>query len=150
MSHSFAKLHIHLIFGTKQRDPVLHDAVRDSLHRYLVTAIQSTGCTPVLVNSVEDHIHILFELGRTVAISTVVENIKTTSSKWLKTQDGAFAGFRWQTGYGAFAVSSSQLGECREYIANQKEHHKKQSFEAEYRETLERHGVSFDEKYLWD
>ena len=150
MSHSFAKLHIHLVFGTKQRDPVLHDTIRDSLHRYLVTAIQSCGCIPLLVNSVEDHVHILFELGRTVTISAVVENIKTTSSKWLKTQGEVFAGFRWQTGYGAFSVSASQLGECREYIANQKEHHKKQSFEAEYREALERHGVSFDEKYLWD
>ena len=150
MPHSFAKLHIHLVFGTKQRDPVLHDTIRDSLHRYLVTAIQSSGCISLLVNSVEDHVHILFELGRTVTLSSVVETIKTTSSKWLKTQGKEFTSFRWQTGYGAFAVSASQLGECREYIANQKEHHKKQSFEAEYRETLERHGVSFDEKYLWD
>jgi len=150
MPHSFAKLHIHLVFSTKQRDPVLHDTIRDPLHRYLVVAIQSSRCIPVLVNSVEDHVHILFELGRTVTISTVVENIKTTTSKWLKTQGEEFAGFRWQVGYGAFSVSASQLGECKEYIANQKEHHTKQSFDAEYRETLEKHGIDFDEKYLWD
>ena len=86
MSHSLAKVHIHLVFSTKQRDPVLHDEVRGSLHRYIAGVIRLSGCIPVRANSVEDHVHILFELGRTVALSSVVEDIKTTSSKWLKTQ----------------------------------------------------------------
>jgi len=150
LSHSLAKVHIHLVFSTKQRDPVLHDEVRGSLHRYIAGVIRLSGCIPVRANSVEDHVHILFELGRTVALSSVVEDIKTTSSKWLKTQGEEFKGFRWQTGYGAFAVSASKVDECIQYIEYQREHHRNHTFVGEYRAMLEAHDIPFDEKYLWD
>ena len=86
MPQSLARLHIHLIFSTKNREPALHDTVRHSLHRYMATVLQNLGCPPVLINSVADHVHILFELGRTVAVSDAVEQVKKTSSKWIKTQ----------------------------------------------------------------
>ena len=95
MPQSLARLHIHLIFSTKNREPALHDAVRDSLHRYMATVVQNLGCPPVLINSVADHVHILFELGRTVAVSDAVEQVKKISSKWIKTQGAEFAGFAW-------------------------------------------------------
>lgn len=104
----------------------------------------------MLINSVEDHVHILFELGRTVAVSDAVEECKKTSSKWIKTQGAAYAQFAWQAGYGAFAVSESNVDAVRNYIANQPEHHRKQSFQDEYRAFLARHRVAFEEKYLWD
>jgi REP element-mobilizing transposase RayT len=150
MPQSLARLHVHLIFSTKHREGFLHDAVRDSLHRYMATVLQNLGCPPVLINSVGDHVHILFELGRTVAVSTVVEEVKKTSSKWIKTQGGEFAEFAWQAGYGVFAVSESNVAAVREYIAGQPEHHRQRSFQEEYRSFLQRHRVAFDERYVWD
>ncbi|HEY4960917.1 MAG TPA: IS200/IS605 family transposase [Terriglobales bacterium] len=150
MPQSLARLHIHLIFSTKNRQPVLHDAVRDSLHRYMATVLQNLDCPPVLINSVPDHVHILFELGRTVAVSNAVEQVKRTSSKWIKTQGTEFARFAWQAGYGAFAVSQSNVTAVRQYIAAQQKHHRKKSFQDEYRAFLQRHNVPFDENYVWD
>jgi len=150
MPQSLARLHIHLIFSTKNREPVLHEAVRNELHAYMATVLQNFGCPPVLINSVADHVHILFELGRTVAVSDAVEEVKKSSSKWIKTQGDAFTGFAWQAGYGAFAVSESNVATVREYIATQQEHHRKKTFQEEYRAFLERHNVAFDERYVWD
>ena len=150
MPQSLARLYIHLIFSTKHREHVLNDAIRDSLHAYMATVLQNFDCPPALINSVEDHVHILFELGRTVAVSRAVEEVKKASSKWLKTQGAEFAGFAWQAGYGAFAVSESNVAVVREYIANQREHHRNKPFQEEYRAFLERHRVAFDERYVWD
>ena len=150
MPQSLARLHVHLIFSTKNRAPLLRDEVRDSLHRYMAVVLQNLGCPPTLINSVEDHVHILLELGRTVAISTVVEEIKTSSSKWIKTTGDGFADFAWQAGYGAFAVSESNVEMVRNYIADQREHHRKKTFQEEYRAFLERHRVAFDERFVWD
>jgi REP element-mobilizing transposase RayT len=150
MPQSLARLHVHLVFSTKNREPVLCENVRDSLHRYMATVLQNFGCPAVLVNSVPDHVHILFELGRRVAVSDAVEEVKKTSSKWLRTQGAEFSLFSWQAGYGAFAVSESNVAAVREYIAGQQEHHRKKSFQEEYRSFLERHRVAFDEKYIWD
>ena len=150
MAQSLARLHVHLIFSTRDREPFLGDGVRDSLHRYMATVLQNMGCLPVLINSVEDHVHILFELARTVAVSVAVEEVKKTSSKWIKTQGIEFADFAWQGGYGALAVSESNVPVVREYIARQQEHHRRKTFAEEYRAFLQRHGVAFDERYVWD
>ncbi len=150
MSQSLARLHVHLIFSTKKREPVLHDRVRTSLHRYMAVVLQNLGCPPDLINSVADHVHILFELGRTVSVSNAVEEVKKTSSKWIKTQGAEFALFAWQGGYGAFAVSESNVAAVRDYIAGQQVHHRSTSFQEEYRAFLERHRVAFDERFIWD
>jgi len=150
MSQSLAKIYLHLVFGTKNRAPVLGDTVRDALHRYTATVLQNLGCRVVLINSVEDHMHVLFELARTVPVSDVVENVKKSSSKWLKMQPGMEAGFAWQNGYGVFSVSASKLPTVRDYVANQREHHRARSFQSELRALLEKHGVEYDERYLWD
>jgi len=150
MPQSLARLHVHLVFSTKTRAPIITDAVREVLHAYMATVLQNLGCAPVLINSVEDHAHLLFDLARTVPISQVVEDVKKSSSKWIKTQGPGFAGFAWQSGYGAFAVSESNVPTVRDYIANQREHHRKKSFQEEYRQFLERHRIAFDERYVWD
>jgi putative transposase len=150
MPQSLARLHVHLVFSTKQRVPFLSDTVRDSLHRYMAVVLQDLGCPATLINSVEDHVHVLFELSRTVAVSAVVEDVKRSSSKWIKTQGAEFADFAWQAGYGAFAVSESNVMSVREYIVGQREHHRKRTFQDEYRAFLERHGIAFDERYVWD
>jgi putative transposase len=150
MPQSLARLHIHLVFSTKNREPLIADSVHDSLHRYMATVLQNLGCAPVLINSVEDHTHLLFDLARTVAISQVVEDVKKHSSKWIKTQGPGFSRFAWQAGYGAFAVSESSVETVRAYIVNQREHHRTKTFQEEYRVFLERHNITFDERYVWD
>ncbi len=150
MPQSLARLYVHLIFRTKHRERLLNDRVRDSLHAYMATVLQHFNCRPVLINSVEDHVHILLDLGRTVAVSQAVEEVKTTSSKWLKTQSAELAHFTWQSGYGAFSVSESNVQAVRDYIANQREHHRIKSFQEEYRAFLDKHGVLYDENYVWD
>jgi putative transposase len=148
MPQSLARLHVHLVFSTKHREPFITDAVRASLHAYMATVLRNSGCPAVLINSVADHVRILFELGPTVAVSKAVEEVKTSSSKWLKTQGPEFSRFSWQTGYGAFSVSESNVAAVRDYIANQAEHHRVKSFQEEYRAFLARHGVAFDERYV--
>ena len=150
MPQSLARLPIHLVFSTKNRERILTENVRASLHAYMAIVLQNLGCTPMLINSVEDHVHVLFELSRTVAVSAAVEAVKKASSKWIKIQGAEFAEFSWQAGYGAFGVSESNVDAVRQYVAQQQEHHRNKSFQEEYRAFLERHRVSFDERYVWD
>lgn len=150
MPQSLACLPIHLVFSTKSRERIITDKIRDSLHAYMATVLQNLGCPPVLLNSVEDHVHILFELSRMVSVSEASEEVKKASSKWIKTQGSEFAGFAWQAGYDAFAVSESNVPAVRESIANQSEHHRVKSFQEEYRAFLERHRIAFDDRYVWD
>jgi len=150
MPQSLACLHTHIIFSTKERAELLPVNLQGELHAYIATVIQNMGCYPEIINSMSDHIHILTGLGRTSAVSDVVKDIKTSSSRWIKARDSRSHAFAWQSGYAAFAVSASNVQEVRGYIANQAEHHKKRSFQEEYRAFLNRHGVAFDEKYVWD
>ena len=154
MPQSLARLDVHLIFSTKHRRPLIGDDVRDSLHAYMATVLRNAGCLVEIVNSVDDHVHVLFALGRTVSLASAVEEVKKTSSRWMKTHGQSrgegLADFAWQAGYGAFAVSASKRGQVRTYIAGQREHHREVTFQEEYRAFLERHGLAFDERYVWD
>jgi REP element-mobilizing transposase RayT len=150
MAHSLARLHVHLVFSTKHRQPLIRDAVRDALHGFMSGVLKKLECSLVIVNSVEDHAHLLFDLNRSVPLSKVVEDLKRASSRWLKTQDSLYAGFGWQTGYGAFAVSETNLDAVRKYIRRQREHHQRNTFQTEYRSLLIRNGITFDEHQLWD
>ena len=150
MPQSLARLHIHLVFSTKNRENLITDGVHESLHAYMATVLQNLGCTPVLINSVEDHTHLLFDLSRTVAVSQAVEDVKKSSSKWIKTQGAAFSTFAWQAGYGAFAVSESMVETVEHYVAHQPEPHRQRTFQDELREFFKRHRIVFDERYVWD
>ncbi len=150
MPQSLAMIHVHLIFSTKSRERILRDRVRGPLHGYMAAVLNNLGCVPLIINSVEDHIHILFDQSRIVTLSTVVEEVKKSSSRWIKTQGPEFQEFAWQAGYGAFSVSESNLESVRQYIANQQEHHRRRSFQEEFRAFLTRHRIEFDERYVWD
>ena len=147
MPQSLVQLHIHLVFSTKNRAPIIHDEIREPLHRYMAVVLKNHKCPATLINSVEDPVHILFELHRTVTLSSAVEAVKKTSSIWIKTQGPEFANFAWQGGYGAFAVSKSGLPAVLRYITNQKEHHQEFSFQDELRAILAEQGIEFDERY---
>ena len=148
MPQSLAKIYVHLTFSTLQREPWLRQAVRPNLFAYLAGILPKHNCPAVKVGGESDHVHILFVLARTVTISKVVEEVKKGSSKWLKTQD--IPGFSWQAGYGAFSVSASQVQTVSKYIENQEEHHRKTTFQDEFRRFCRRYGVELDERYAWD
>ena len=144
MAQSLARLHVHLVFSTKHRQPFLEDGVRSSVHAYIAAVLKSCGCHPVLLNSVNNHIHILFELGRTAALSAAVQETKSNSSRWIKSQGTEFGLFAWQAGYAAFAVDMSNLEHVRRYIERQREHHTTETFQDEYRRFLIENQVEFD------
>lgn len=150
MPQSLASVPLHLVFSTKHREPLIGNDVRDNLHRYMAVVLHNLGCQTHLINSVEDHIHILFDLSRTVTIADAVEEAQKSSSKWIKTQSTSLSNFAWQAGYGAFGVGESNVDSARAYIANQREHHKRVSFQDEYRAFMKRAGLDFDERYGWD
>ena len=150
MSQSLAKLLTHLVFSTKNREALIHDDIRDELHRYMATILKDMESPPILINSVEDHIHILFVLSKNYALKGVVEKARKETSKWIKRRNPNLAGFYWQAEYGAFSVSQSNVHEVTRYIAAQREHHAKTSFQTEFRAFLKRYRVEFDERYVWD
>jgi putative transposase len=153
MPQSLSYLLIHVVFSTKDRAPALAVAVRPALHAYLATVARNAGCECYRVGGVADHVHMAIRLSRTATIAQLVENLKTSSSKWLKTQtpqSPALASFAWQQGYGAFSVGPSDLEALRAYIDTQEEHHRTRTFQEEYRAFLKRYGVEYDERYLWD
>ena len=150
MPQSLAKILVHLIFSTKSREPVLHDDVRPELHKYLAKILKEFDSPAILINSVEDHVGILFSHSKNHALIKIVEELKKNSSKWIKTKSTQYARFHWQNGYGAFSVSQSNAKTVEDYIANQAEHHRCKTFQEEYREFLNKYEVVFDERYVWD
>ena len=150
MPQSLSKVIVHIIFSTKAREPWLGLDVRPRMHAYLATVCRDLGAEVVRVGGVADHIHIVTTLPRTLSQAQLIEQIKKTSSKWIKAVYTRYRTFAWQRGYGAFSVSPSQLDAVLQYIDGQKEHHRTRTFQEEYRELLRRHGVDFDERYVWD
>uniref|UniRef100_UPI004055BEF5 IS200/IS605 family transposase n=1 Tax=Candidatus Electronema sp. TaxID=2698783 RepID=UPI004055BEF5 len=151
MPQSLAKIYIHLVFSTKERLPFLaDDKVRSQTHAYLSGACRQLGAPSILVGGVEDHVHILCCMSRTLTVADLVQEIKRASSKWLKQQDEKLACFYWQNGYGVFSVSPSHVDDVKKYIARQAEHHRAASFQAEFRRILKKYGVDYDERYVWD
>jgi putative transposase len=150
MPQSLASILVHLVFSTKNREPWLADAIRDELHAYIGGAVASTGGVLLRAGSVADHIHLLIAHPRTVSPADLVKEIKIGSSKWLKQRDPGLAGFHWQGGYGIFSISPGHRAAVEQYLAGQAEHHRKVSFQDEYRRMLSKYGVEWDEKYIWD
>jgi len=148
MPQSLARVLVHLVFSTKNREPCIAAAFRPSLHEYLGGILDTLGCAPLTVGGTADHVHILCSLSRTRTIATVVEETKKGSSKWMKRQ--GLRDFWWQAGYGAFSVAQSQVAPVSRYIARQEAHHRVYSFQEEFRQLLARYQLPFDERYVWD
>ena len=150
MAQSLSNVLLHLIFSTKNRQPFIDSNIENELHAYMSSICIANGCHVHKIGGVEDHVHLFVNLSRTVSISNLLEEIKRNSSKWIKTKGQNYQNFLWQKGFGAFSVSMSQLDVVTEYIANQKEHHKKKTFQEEFRQFLKLNNIIFDERYVWD
>ena len=150
MSQSLAKNLIHLIYSTKKRVPCLGPEIRIPLFAYQAGILNQWDSPALVIGGVADHVHALFCLSKIHALAKVIEEVKKGSSKWLKAQGNEFHDFYWQAGYGAFSVSQSNVEEVRRYIEQQEEHHRVRSFQEEFVAFLKRHGMEYDETYLWD
>jgi len=120
------------------------------MHRYLGGILSNLNCQPVIVGGVDDHVHMLSALARTCSAAEMVKEVKRGSSLWIKTKGPGLQEFSWQNGYGMFSIGFSQIPAVMDYIINQEEHHRKISFQDEFRALLRRYEIEFDERYVWD
>jgi putative transposase len=145
---SLAKVLVHLIFSTKNREPLIHLDLRPALHAYLTGTLVNLHCPSLQTGDTADHIHSLFSPARTRTAAEVVEEVKKSSSRWMKRE--GVCQFAWQAGYGAFSVSESQADRVIRYIARQGAHHRGVTFQEEFRQLLARHKLAYDECFVWD
>lgn len=148
MPQSLTQIYIHFVYSTKSRMPFLKDAdLRNRTYRYLAGIFNDRDSHALMISGVEDHIHILCRLGKSIAIADLIRNVKRDSSKWLKDQQ---KDFQWQRGYGAFSISPSHIRAITEYIKNQEEHHRRETFQEDFRRICRKYGIEIDERYVWD
>jgi putative transposase len=147
MASTYLSLHYHLVFGTKDRLPLIDSAWRLRLHEYLGGIIRGLGGFPEEVGGVADHVHLLIGLKATHCLADVMRELKKASSMWVREEIG-FRRFAWQEGYAAFTVSATARESVRSYVANQQEHHRVKTFREEVVEMLEKAGVAYDPRYL--
>jgi REP element-mobilizing transposase RayT len=148
MPQSLSRILVHLVFSTKNREPYLIANQRSRAFEYLGGTLTGINCPPIRIGGVADHVHLLFVLGRAHGISSVVEELKTESSKRFK--EIFHPDFGWQRGYAAFSVSPSNGAQVTRYIETQEEHHRRITFQDELRELLRRHEMEWDERYFLD
>ena len=149
MAQSLSKLFIHIIYHIKSNSCTIRRQEKDELYAYIGSIIKDTGSIPIIINGVENHIHILCVLSKNIALAKLLEEIKRHSSRWIKTKSSYYSNFAWQGGYCGLSVSPSLHDKTKYYIKNQEEHHKKVTFKEEYLLFLNEYGIKYDEQFLW-
>jgi REP element-mobilizing transposase RayT len=151
MPQSLVQIYAHLIFSTKNRQPFLGDQIlRGKLHGYLIGICENQRSPSLATGGVDDHVHILCRLSKTLDVSTLIRELKRDSSKWIKDKAPSLTDFAWQNGYAAFSISPSHVEPLNAYIEIQEEHHRQESFQDEIRRLCAKYGVNLDERYAWD
>src|SRR6056297_501110 len=150
MPQSLSKVYTHIIFTTKHRKNFIDEQIENDLYNYIGGICKDLDRNPVQVGGHKNHIHLLCLHSRKIAQMTLIQQVKQGSSKWIKSIDSTYANFYWQDGYGIFFVSPNNVDTVIEYINNQHKHHQSMSFNDEYRKYLNKYGIDFDERYVWD
>ena len=149
MAQSLSKIVVHVVFSTKNRQPILSVEIRKDLFAYIVGILNSLDCITLIINGAEDHVHVLVIMAKTISLSKMIQELKGSSARWLNLQTATTKHFAWQARYGAFSVSESQIAKVVDYIAEQDEHHKKTTFQEELILLLKKHNIELDEQHLW-
>lgn len=147
---SFTKLTYHVVYGTRYRRRVISDALQERLYEYIGGIIREKKGHLIEIGGVDDHVHLLSNFPPAIAVSDMIRDVKANSAKWVNELGLIEGRFEWQKAYGAFTVSYSQIEAVRQYVRNQKEHHRERSFKDEYVALLRRHGISFEPRYLFE
>ena len=150
MSQSLVQNYLHIVFSTKNRQHLIDEEIENELFSYLGSICNNLECQVIKVGGYTNHIHILCLISKKITLIKLVEQLKSNSSKWIKTKGEQYKNFYWQDGYAAFSVSPWHVEAVSNYIANQKEHHKEKTFKQEYRAMLKKYKVEYDERYVWD
>jgi len=149
MGQSLSAIYIHAVFRTKFGKPWIDQAIENDLHAYIAAILKTLDSPALKINSMPDHIHLLFRLSKNQSLSYIMQIIKKDSSKWMKSR--GYGHFKWQIGYGAFSVSSSEIQAVTQYIINQKEHHKKKSYKEELETLMDKYNVDeYSHQYFWN
>ncbi|HLL16662.1 MAG TPA: IS200/IS605 family transposase [Pyrinomonadaceae bacterium] len=148
MPHTFTNLLMHIIFSTKDRAPLITADLKPPLHAYMGGIIRELKGKALIINGTSDYVHLLVSVSPSLSLADAMRVLKTNSSRWA--HEATHAAFNWQSGYGAFSVSQSNMQTVAEYIAHQEEHHRKLTFQDEYVMFLRKHGISYDESNLWN
>jgi len=150
MSQSLSKVYVHITFSTKNHIKSIDKEIRPRLFEYLGGICNQLDCIPLQVGGIGDHVHILCLLSKKITQMKLIEEIKKSSSKWIKTIEPKYRNFYWQDGYGIFSVNPSEVNVVIDYIKNQEEHHKIRNFKEEFLAFLKKYKIEFNEDYLWD
>jgi len=150
MAQTLVAIYYHIIFSTKNRAELITPVVEDELYAYIGGILNKNRSKLLIGNGTQNHAHLLTSLDKKVLLPQLIGDVKRSSSRWLKTKGGMLVKFGWQDGYSAFTVGHTQLEIVKRYVAGQKEHHQKKYFEDEMRELYDEHGVSPDERCVWD
>lgn len=150
MPQSLVSLLVHVVFSTKHREALIAPEIEADLFAFMTGVLKKHDSRLLAANGTTDHVHLLISLSKNVALSHLIQELKKSTSRWIKTRGLKFRNFQWQDGYGAFTIGESGVPALKQYIARQKEKHQKKSFESELVEFLEKYGISFDQKYVWD
>ena len=149
MAHTYVSSYIHYVFSTKHRQKIIKPELEERLWPYMGGIARENKMKALAIGGIEDHVHLFLSLPSTLSISKAIQLIKGGSSTWVSKTFPEFKGFQWQEGYGAFSISQSHIDRTIHYINNQKEHHRKKTFKEEYLAILKKHGIEYDEQYLW-
>ncbi|MFW5852207.1 MAG: transposase [Bacteroidota bacterium] len=149
MAQSLSKLYVHMIFHVKNSSCKIRKDDSKNLYAYMASIIKKNHSIPILINGVENHVHILCVMSKNIALSKLIEDVKRNSSRWIKTKDSYYRNFAWQGGYSGFSISPSLCDKTKTYIEKQEEHHKKMSFKEEYVLFLREYDIDFNEEYIW-
>ena len=150
MPQSYAALYCHIIFSTKNREPLIPGELQSRLYAYMGGVLRKEGDVLLAAGGMPDHVHLLASLTRQASVAEVVRVVKANSSGWIHETFPPMSNFAWQNGYGAFSVSASAVPAVKRYLAEQEEHHRTRTFQEEFVEFLRRHGIDYDERYLWE
>jgi REP element-mobilizing transposase RayT len=151
MAQSLSQIYLHLVFSTKNRALFLSDqAFRAKCHAYVAGTCGNLQCPALVSGGVADHVHIVCRLAKGLSVSVLIRELKRSSSQWVKEQDAGLSDFYWHNGYGAFSVSPGPIDALKQYIGEQEEHHRQESYQEELRRLLRKYGLTYDERNVWD
>jgi len=150
MAQTLVSLMVHVVFSTKNREAFITPEIEPELFAYVGGILKNHESRLLDAGGTSDHVHLLVSQSKNVSLSSLMMGVKKDSSSWIKTKGSQFRNFHWQDGYGAFSIGKSDIHELKKYIAGQKEHHRKRSFQEELIEFLEDYGIAYDERYLWN
>ena len=149
MAQTLVSVLVHVIFSTKNRQPLITQQTVPELFSYMGGILKNHGSRLIDAGATSDHVHLIISQSKNIALSALMKDLKKDSSVWIKTRGVTFRNFHWQDGYGGFSISSAELPGLKRYLANQREHHMKRSFQEELTNFLDEYGIEYDERYLW-